>query len=296
MSSAIVRRGLIEIAKPIGRHIRSGRTTPVWCGTIIGGAIGGMAGLIEWALCGPGVILGALVGACVAAANFKWPPEPPWPAGWMGRVLAEWVYSFTGGAALIVVTERAIFFQIDANGSLQALSDHLKRGAEPPSPECIVIPLDDFRYLELPLGSKTAIVAYERRGKVKRQEIECPSVEDRDALGATVQQALGRPLEEAEEEVPFGRAMLNPITLVCLVIALTVAVAWLAQHWRDFPPRNPVGKNEPDELVSALRFMGPLGVAAIGAVAEIAAIAWLLKRIYSPPRMRVLRLPEADVA
>lgn len=295
MSSAIARRAIIEIAKPIGRHLRSGRTTPVWCGALLGGAIGATTGFVSWVIFGPCILVGALIGASIAAANFKWPPEPPRELGWMGRVVGSWSHVFLGGAALAVVTERAAYWQLNENGSLQTLGENLRRGADPESPECIVIPFDAFRYLELPLDSKTTIIAYEQRGKVRRQEIELATVEDRDAFATAVRESLGCPLEEGEEEVPFGRATLNPITLCCTIVVLAAALAYLAQHWRDFPPRNPVGKNEPDPLVAGLRYAGPIGVALIGLLLEIPAFAWLLMRIYWPPRIRVFRLTNSAV-
>ena len=75
-----------------------------------------------------------------------------------------------------------------------------------------------------------------------------------------------------------------------MLTILAGGVAWLASHWRAFPPPPPVGKVDPDPLVSLLTWAGPANV-LLAAVPLVAGVwGWLVLRAVWPPRVYRLTL------
>src|SRR5476649_1740419 len=110
MASKLAFRGLMEVSKPIGKHIRSGRPIPVVVGLIAGallGAAGGYSLALRYAF--PVALVGGMVGAGVAAACFKRQLALPRPAGWFGDIVETWESAVGPHRFHVTLTDHAIF-------------------------------------------------------------------------------------------------------------------------------------------------------------------------------------------
>jgi hypothetical protein len=287
--------GLVEVSGPIGKKIRSGRPIAVAVGTLAGALLGGGVGYLIAPMFAVAVaIVSALVGAVVSAICFPQPPDTSRPAGWFGAVLHNWEFAVAEMRSHVTLTEFGFFFGHSTSAwpaALAAMAD----GVEPDSDLGQWIALDDVRYFERREASPDVTIGFDRSGALKRFELTLGTVPDCDEFVALVQQQIGRPFVASDTQMPVGRATLVPLVILGVALAIVGGIAAVAQHWRVSPPTPPIGNNgKPDELVAALTWAGPLGVAAVGSIAVFAALGWVILRYLSPPKIRVLQIADAD--
>lgn len=294
-SRKAVFEGLVEVSGPIGKKIRSGNPVAVGLGTLVGALLGAGAGfLIAPIFIVPIAIIAALVAAVVSAICFPQPPETPRPEGWFGAVLHNWEVASAGTQFHVTLTQFALFYG-QSTAAWPAALAAMDDGVEPDRDLARWIDLDDVRYFERREASQYVTIGYALAGGIEREELTLGSVPVCDDFIAMVERQIGRPFVAADTRMPVGQATLVPLIILGVVVAITATIAAVAQHWRVSPPTPPVGNNgKPDELVAALTWVGPLGVAAAGGVGALAAIAWAILRYLSPPRIRVLQVSDAN--
>jgi len=294
-SRKAVFEGLVEVSGPIGKKIRSGKPIAVAVGTIAGAILGAGAGFLMAPMFAVAVaIVSALVGAVVSAICFPQPPDTSRPAGWFGAVLHNWEEASAGSQFHVTLTQFAVFFG-QSTAAWPAALAAMVDGVEPDRDLARWIDLDDVRFFERCEANKDVTIGYERAGRVAQRILGFGSGPECDQFLAMVEEQIGRPFVATERQMSVVHATIVPLIILGVVLTITAVIAGVAQNWRLNPPTPPVGNNgKPDELVEALTWVGPLGVAAIGGMGALAALAWVHLRYLSPPRIRVLQVAEAN--
>jgi hypothetical protein len=294
MASRIVMELIVATAMPIGSVIRKGKRLPTLCGTIAGGMLGLSGGLISIPVAVATVLLGAIGGAALAALLFKRLPSLPVRTTdiepfQLGAVLRSWSFEHPDFKSLSVLLERAFYTVCENSAPWNMILQKLNQGEVPDLFMEELIRLDEIIRIEMNNPEATDIqIVHALDGRTRRCSIYFRTLGERDELLTWLERHFGGPFRREERSLEFTRMIRAPLVVATIVAVLFAGVAWLSQYWTDNPPPFPIGKAEPDPLVSFLTKIGPVGVLLIGAAPVLAALVWLSLRLLHPPQVLVL--------
>jgi hypothetical protein len=299
LASRIVTELILAAAKPVVATIRKGKPLPTVLGALAGGALGTSGGLVMIKLTPFFCLVGAIIGATLAAALFKRPPSIPGARATdvepfqLGPVLQTWTFEGGGFKSLTVLLENALYTVDENTAPWDEVVRKLARGETPDLPLGDLIRLDELVAVEMRSPSATAIrIVHSAAGRTKRRAIDFQTSDARDELIGGLERHFRKAFSWAQRSLDLPRTIWPPGVLAVLAGTLFSAVAWLSAHWTAHPPPPPLGKKEQDPLVRLLVWAGSERLLMVGAIAVLATLAWLTLRLVRPPRVFVIQVSD----
>jgi hypothetical protein len=299
----MVTEAILAAAKPIVATIRKGRPWPTVVGALAGGALGTSGGYVMLKLMPFFSLVGAIIGATLAAAFFKRPPSIPGARATdvepfqLGPVLHTWRFEAGEFKSLTVLLENALYTVREDTAPWDEVVRKLALGETPDLPLGDVIRLDELVAVEMRSPSATEIrIVHSTAGRTKRRAIDFQSSDTRDELIEGLESHFGKAFSWAQRSLDRRRTIWPPVVVAVIVGTLFSAVAWLSAHWAAHPPPPPLGKKEQDPLVRLLVWAGSGRLLMVGVVAVLATLAWLAIRLVRPPRVFVMQISDGETA
>ena len=253
-----------------------------------------LTGLANSYLAVPLAAFGAIVGAAIGGMLFPHGPRALELSDQFGghsacgNVLQSWLCRIDKHIAITVLMENALYSACSEELEPAAVLGRLERGEDPEVPASTMIPIREFKAIEFTKrDDREIMLCYGRDDRLRRRHKVFGSMDDRRQFFVAIQKVLGQRLVCSREEVDLWRAVRLPGAIFLVVSLLAGSVAWLAAHWRAFPPPPPVGKVDPDPLVSFLTWAGPTNVLLAALPLAIAVWAWMVSRAVWSARLPV---------
>lgn len=292
---------MVSAAQTAVRSIQKGKPLAALAGAIIGGTLGTGIGVLMPELRAFGALLGAIVGASLAAVAFKRPPavlgrKDAGSRTQPGAVLQAWAFADGDFQSMTALLEHALYVVREDSAPWDVVLEKLARGEAPGISGAALIYLKQIERVEIRTAEATEIqVVYTLDGRPRRRGIDFQTIFDRDELLALMEHYFGKQFRREQQPMEVERAIRAPVISAVIVATIFGGAALLSAYWTARPPPPPRGQIEPDPLVRTLISAGPGSVLGVGAVLAMPILVWLIWRVLRPAQIEVLLAPDEVV-